>query len=1129
MRPPSPPCRINQYFDEEEGRCLGIAGGGKALFIDNTRSCGTNVLKPHCTNPKYYYVCKRKKLILVQCTQDHQFENRLQKCVHVGDGALIPNTVQSNVEMPESIEVPACQVPGSFPVPGDCALFYTCESTGHRLLQTIFKCPKGMVFDVEVEMCTPSATCIQPTSNLFLPPCTPDAGRNVTVLPDRDETGKIQDSMSMEDYSESVNSEGKTKPTICETIFTDGYTEDIATTNNYEGTETLYDEEKSSTTTLSYTEPLIQQTPQEFMVFTDNSDITTSTEGPAETSRSSPVIAATTTVTYSTMIKDDVESLKEINSSAEMATSESSVETSTVEEVTSSEQSGPIFGEIEISGSTEGTSFTQMGTSEPSFETSTLGEVTLSEQNDPIVGATQISGTTEGTSSTQMGSSEPSFETSNLEEVTSNEQNDTIVGKIGVSSTTEGTSATQMGTSELSFETSTLEEVTSNEQNDTIVGKIGVSSTTEGTSATQMGTSELSFETSTLEEVTSSEQNDPIVGAIQISSTTEGSSSTQMGSSELSFETSTLEEVTLSEQNDPIVGEIEVSSTTQGISAIQTGTSEPSIETSTLEEVASSEQNHPIVGEVSSTTEGTSSTQAGTSESLLETSSLKEFISNKENKPTGADEGVVNNIEEETTEHLTTETEITESTPTFTHSNSSNEGMTTEPTVLLTDVFLFAEVLPDIDKEVTKTDVESTIHTFASTENSFALNDAMTTDATIPTSIADELPLGTDNIITENNTEIPGETFVPTESTPTSNKIATIDASVSSSKNDNVTIEANAEDTSQTSTPQAYKILDTVGEITTTSMESSTESAVTDELLESGYPGNTSPDFAFSTSTEAATSSSTVSVENFDNKIHVLMGNMEEFRYNSTATSDIASSSESELLMTDISSDTPPDIQAYNKTAGQIVQFMNDIALALNAALSSVTTDVSSSTAMPDIGGLNETVGAIQQLMNNFSSILNSMSLLGPEARAKYNEENKALPIYIPIYDYTKKGGNIDDDDKTILANVCAMLDTSPVENATETDAAATRELSNKPETQDLLNTATMSKSTSNESVETAKLFQTTLLTQNGNAAEVTDSRRTISKHIVSPLTSSVLNITDIFKRRLRDIFRNLSKRASRS
>ncbi|XP_076682577.1 uncharacterized protein LOC143376303 [Andrena cerasifolii] len=1222
LRPPTPTCRINQYFDEEEGRCLGIAGGGKALFIDNTRSCGTNVLKPHCTNPKYYYVCKRKKLILVQCTQGYHFENRLQKCVHVGDRAPTSNTVQPNVEMPESIEVPACQAPGSFPVPGDCTLFYTCESTGHRLLQNIFKCPQGMVFDEEIEMCIPSVTCIQLKSNLFLPPCTTDAGRNVTVLPDRDETGKIQDSMSEEDYSE-----GKKKPTICETIFTDGYTEEIATTtNNYEGTETMYDEEKFSTTTLSDTEALIQQTPQEFVVLPDNSDMTTSTEGPAETSRSLPAIAALTTVTYSTMIKDDVEGLKEINSSTEMATSESSVETSTVEEVTSSEQNDPIVGEIEISGTTEGnsftqtgirkpsfetsilqqftsseqndpivgeieisstteetsstqtgirepsfetstleqftsseqndpivgqihisstteeSSFTQMGTSEPSIETSTLEQFTLSEQNDPIVGQIHISSTTEESSFTQTGAREPSFETSTLEEFTSSDQNDPIVGEIRVSSTTQKSSFTQTGASEPSFETSTLEEFTSSDQNDPIVGEIGVSSTTEETSSTQTGVSEPSFETSTLEQFTSSELNDPIVGQIHISSTTEESSFTQTGASEPSFETSTLEEFTPSDQNDQIVEEIRVSSTTQKSSFTQTGASEPSFETSTLEEFTPSDQNDPIVGEigVSSTTQETSSTQTGTSGSLLETSTLKEFISNKEYKPTGADEGVVNSIEGETTEHLTTETESTETTPTMsstnlftsTHSNSSNEDMTTESTVLLNDAFLSMEDLPDTNDEITKSDVESTTHTFVSTENAFALNDMMTTDATIPTSVAVQLSLGTDNITTENNTEITGEMFVPTESTPTSNKIATIDASVSSSKNDNITTEASAENTSQPSTPQVYKILDTVVETTTTSMESSTESAVTDELLESGYIQNTSPDFAFSTSTEAASLSSTVSVESFDNKINELVGNMEEFRYISTATPDIASSSEAEL-MNDISSDTPPDVEAYNKTVGQIVQFMNDITLALNAALSTETTvlkdDESSSTAMPDIGALNETVGAIQQLMNNFSSTVNSIASLEPEVRAKYNKENKALPIYIPIYDYTKKGGNIDNDDKNILANVCAMLTTSPVENTTETDAAATRELSNKTETQDLLNIDTMSKPKSNVSTETAIPSQTTLLRQNESAVKVTDPRRTISKHIVLPLTSSVLNITDKFERRLHDILRNLSKRKIRS
>ncbi|XP_026672443.1 mucin-3A-like [Ceratina calcarata] len=160
-----PLCRVNQYFDKEKNKCMNVIGGGKVLHINSSTSCGVNALKPHCASPKYYYICTGNKMILAQCPDGRHFEDRLQKCVLVPRDRYIPIADPSN-----SNELPVCESPGSFPVPNDCALFYTCRKKFFGMNRNFYRCPKKMMYDVNNGMCSPSSTCDDSTLPLSCPP-----------------------------------------------------------------------------------------------------------------------------------------------------------------------------------------------------------------------------------------------------------------------------------------------------------------------------------------------------------------------------------------------------------------------------------------------------------------------------------------------------------------------------------------------------------------------------------------------------------------------------------------------------------------------------------------------------------------------------------------------------------------------------------------------------------------------------------------------------------------------------------------------------------------------------------------------------------------------------------------------
>ncbi|XP_026298740.1 mucin-3A [Apis mellifera] len=292
---------MNQYFDKEKGFCLNVLGGGKALYINNT-SCGTNVLKPHCYNPRYYYICKRNKTILAQCSQNKHFEVHLQKCTLIYHGKNIPNKTNSN----------SCERVGVFPIPNDCHQFYTCTAYGHRMKQNFYICPRNMAFDTKTEMCKPSKTC-------------KESRLSSTCL-----FSSEKEEMTLEEANMFLRPmDQKEKSLTCETIFTNDE-ETITTERNYNN-----DEIKSTTT--SYNKPSISK-------FTEPSDrnFTTTIERASETSHSTNTIASEiyTTAIYSPA-NEEITYTTEQNLSTEIKKNgEENLESSTSKESYKQEHNG---------------------------------------------------------------------------------------------------------------------------------------------------------------------------------------------------------------------------------------------------------------------------------------------------------------------------------------------------------------------------------------------------------------------------------------------------------------------------------------------------------------------------------------------------------------------------------------------------------------------------------------------------------------------------------------------------------------------------------------------------------------------------------------------------------------------
>ncbi|XP_076549547.1 uncharacterized protein LOC117606292 isoform X2 [Osmia lignaria lignaria] len=326
LKPDPPTCSLNQYFDEDEGRCLGITGGGRVLYINSTNSCGINTLQPHCTNPGYYYICKDNKTILAQCLQGQHFESRLQKCVNIDPNRLISSTVQPNLETFESIQLPECKKPGSFPVPDDCTLFYTCETNGHRMFHSIFSCPKDMAYNVETKMCSFSSSCKKENSAVSF--CTPMITK---------EKRNIEKSTSTESLTHITDLDDTDKTTTYEIPTTENL-EDSAITNTV--SVTTYDNDEP-TSTFSFND----FTSTEFTEVTVHVDLTASTERASKT----------TTI---------IDSSPETEKSVEGSTIEAVTETSIVDLITSNTEIGMVVKVVEES-TVEATEVTAASTMAP--------------------------------------------------------------------------------------------------------------------------------------------------------------------------------------------------------------------------------------------------------------------------------------------------------------------------------------------------------------------------------------------------------------------------------------------------------------------------------------------------------------------------------------------------------------------------------------------------------------------------------------------------------------------------------------------------------------------------------------------------------------------------------------------
>ncbi|CAK9806107.1 hypothetical protein ANTPLA_LOCUS4769 [Anthophora plagiata] len=290
-------CSVNQYFDKHEGRCLGTVGGGKVLYINDTVSCDTNTLKPHCTNPRYYYICKKNKIILAQCTHGRHFENHLQRCVHVSRDAYETVTVNPKTETFDLFQPPECKTPGSFPFPNDCAQFYVCETNGHRLHQNFFRCPENTAYDREMEMCVPSYSC-KGAKNLPSM-CTwsihkekltiEEAERWLNIWPLNE--SRFANAVVNVSKNFTLNENGSV--TICETIYVPGES-NVTVTNVYETDTSTQSSNDVATTSVSY----VKSTTSAFAEVSDKSDVITSTRRDVEMSRPSDIIDTVSNEAY---------------------------------------------------------------------------------------------------------------------------------------------------------------------------------------------------------------------------------------------------------------------------------------------------------------------------------------------------------------------------------------------------------------------------------------------------------------------------------------------------------------------------------------------------------------------------------------------------------------------------------------------------------------------------------------------------------------------------------------------------------------------------------------------------------------------------------------------------------------
>ncbi|XP_017790878.1 PREDICTED: mucin-3A-like [Habropoda laboriosa] len=1056
LKPIPPTCSINQYFDEDEGRCLGVVGGGKVLYINNKISCGTNTLKPHCTNPRYYYICKKNKTILVQCTHGKHFENRLKKCVHVPDDIYVSVTVDPKMETVSFFQLPDCNKPGSFPVPGDCAQFYTCETNGHRMHQNFFRCPKNMAYDIDTEMCTPSnncegsedlpSMCAWSTSKEKL--TLEEAEKWLNIWPLNDTRLINSDVKISKNFT--LNENGSV--TICETIF--AIEEKNATTTNiYETSATTQSTNDVVTTVVSYMKPPTSA----FVEVSDHSDVATSTKRDKETSRSSNTDDSASTKAYSART-DEPTVMKDIKLPSEVGDDELSLETTT-------------FGEPVLKEKMTELPTVEMSTNEISTDKS------IKVGDDAILANQSIPSTTE----------------KEIEAITKANINDTLpdITTLGKSILQE-----QYSTTEKDIESSSS-EIRNIPDDPTIVAKEGMSSTTKMDAQTAETSTDWPFlETTTLGEPslegqysTSGPQKSPDPSSFILADPTVSTNQEIPDTTEKE-----IEGITKANINDTLP---DITTLAESILQEQYSTTEKDIE-SPSSEIRNIPDDPTIVakeGMSSTTKRDTQTTETSTDWPFLETTTLGEPLLEGQYSTSGPQKSPDPSSFILADPTVSTNQEIPDTT------EKEIEGITkaniNDP---LPDITTLAESILQEQYSTTEKDIESSSSkirnipddpTIVAKEgmSSTTKMDVQTTETSTDWPFLETTTLGEPPLEGQYSTSA-------AQKSPDPSSFILADPTVSTSKEIPDTTEKEIEGITKAD------INDPLPDITT----------LAESILQEQY-----------SSTEKDIESSSSEIRNIHDD-PTIFANQSIFsstdtnaQNTTTVSTESVSSSTDAAHYVDIMSTTssPKNVHEFNSTSVNIGQMENLIPMLNNVPLTKaifVVNDISSSTISPNLKTTNETV------IDNAVSTLNVVSttestthstLSDSKTIKSISSESEPLPIMKPI---TSPG--------ELIANCKTLYAANNSLTSIQSDARSTGKSSNSTDNE------TYSKSFDRQHHSHVTDKNKTKKDVAGKGTEIAPemkySGRTISKHIVLPIASAVLNITDKIERRWRYRIRNL-------
>lgn len=131
--------------------CLTVPGGGEVVYADYNGVCKDNYkgVLVHPTQKQFYYVCKDDGVLVVKCPKLQIFDRKKNYCVVVQD----PSTITVYDESNGDIELPPCEGPGRYSIPGHPIYFYMCTLDGDKYFRSVFKCQTGSVYDPVYQSC----------------------------------------------------------------------------------------------------------------------------------------------------------------------------------------------------------------------------------------------------------------------------------------------------------------------------------------------------------------------------------------------------------------------------------------------------------------------------------------------------------------------------------------------------------------------------------------------------------------------------------------------------------------------------------------------------------------------------------------------------------------------------------------------------------------------------------------------------------------------------------------------------------------------------------------------------------------------------------------------------------------